>query len=648
MLRRIAGGALLVGSALTLALLGAGAAAAGPAQAADRTTPRTTPVAAPSGALAAATDTLTFTGHGWGHGRGMGQYGALGYAVDYGWDYRRILGYYYGNTSEGNVGNPEIAVELTEYTGRDQVVVYADDLSVGGAPWTASDYVVLRVAADNTVLVSPAASCAGPETGAPVPFPVGTRVGTQAVTTYESLVRVCESADATRAYRGAFSVQRYGAMPQLSLFNQVALDDYLMGVVPRESPASWGDLVRTGSGMEALKAQAVAARSYAFAGSKRASGARTCDTTACQVYGGAAHWPPLPPNKTNAVLEAAKTNEAVRLTAGQVRVFSTGAVARTEFSSSTGGYTVGGAFPAVPDEGDAVRENPYHTWDVTLSTADVAARLGLSGVRSVTVTGRNGLGDWGGRVTSVAVVDGAGVTRSYTGAAFRSAMGTDRFKSDWFTIGGSTTRQAEAVVRALYQDVLGREPDPVGLAGWTQSVMATGNPQVVTNGIVYSRERLATMIAAEYRAALRRDPEPGGLLNWTLYLERGAGVSDLQVGIYASQESLQVLGGGDTPTWVGAMYAGLLGRAASASEKAEWTQVAATRGRAAAVAGIAKSDEAGLARLSMYYRRYLGRELDPTGAATWLPYMRGAGDFQVPGFIGGSAEYWARAQTRFP
>lgn len=646
MLRRIGGRALLVGSALTLALLGAGVAATGPAQAAGRTTTQATARTATSGALSAATDTLTFTGHGWGHGRGMGQYGALGYAVDYGWDYRRILSYYYGNTTEKNIGNPEIAVELTGYTAASQVVVYAADLSVGGVPWTTSDYVVLRVAGDNTVLVSPAASCAGPETGDAVPFPAGTRVGTQSVTDYASLVRVCESADATRAYRGSFSVQRYGAMPQLSLFNQVALDDYLMGVVPRESPASWGGLVRTGSGMEALKAQAVAARSYAFAGSSRASGARTCDTTACQVYGGAARWPALV--ASNPVLEAATTNEAVRQTAGQVRVFSTGAVARTEFSSSTGGYTVGGVFPAVPDEGDAVRENPNHTWEVTLSTAAVAARLGLSGVRSVTVTGRNGLGEWGGRVTSVAVVDGSGVTRSYTGAAFRSAMGTGSFKSDWFTIGGSTTDQARAVVRALYQDVLGREPDPVGLAAWTQSVIATGNPQVVTNGIVYSRERLATMIAAEYRAALHREPEPGGLSDWTLYLERGAGISDLQVGIYASQESLQVLGGGDTPTWVGAMYAGLLGREASAAEKAEWTQVAMTRGRAAAVAGIAKSDEAGLARLSMYYRRYLGRDLDPTGAATWLPYMRGAGDFQVPGFIGGSAEYWARAQTRFP
>ena len=71
-------------------------------------------------------------------------------------------------------------------------------------------------------------------------------------------------------------------------------------------------------------------------------------------------------------------------------------------------------------------------------------------------------------------------------------------------------------------------------------------------------------------------------------------------------------------------------------------------GRAAAVAGIAKSSESGLSRLTAFYQQYLGRGLDASGIASWLPYMSGAGDFLVPGFIGGSIEYWGRAQTRFP
>ena len=48
-----------------------------------------------------------FTGRGYGHGRGMGQWGAYGFAVDLGADYRAILDHYYGGTSlAGNAGNP--------------------------------------------------------------------------------------------------------------------------------------------------------------------------------------------------------------------------------------------------------------------------------------------------------------------------------------------------------------------------------------------------------------------------------------------------------------------------------------------------------------------------------------------------------------
>ena len=67
--------------------------------------------------------------------------------------------------------------------------------------------------------------------------------------------------------------------------NTVYMQDYLRGVVPRESPASWGSDAG-GAGLNALMAQAVAARSYAWA-EDRAAYAKTCDTTACQVYGGA-------------------------------------------------------------------------------------------------------------------------------------------------------------------------------------------------------------------------------------------------------------------------------------------------------------------------------------------------------------------------
>ncbi|NBO84184.1 MAG: hypothetical protein EBV14_02360, partial [Actinobacteria bacterium] len=68
--------------------------------------------------------------------------------------------------------------------------------------------------------------------------------------------------------------------------NAVNMEAYLRGVVPRESPAGWGDAVG-GAGMNALRAQAVAARSYASTENRYPGLAHTCDTMDCQVYGGA-------------------------------------------------------------------------------------------------------------------------------------------------------------------------------------------------------------------------------------------------------------------------------------------------------------------------------------------------------------------------
>ena len=131
-------------------------------------------------------------------------------------------------------------------------------------------------------------------------------------------------------------------------------------------------------------------------------------------------------------------------------------------------------------------------------------------------------------------------------------------------------------------------------------------------------------------------------------LERCASFAVSQVGDDRSQESVHGHGPGNTRAWVAGIDAARLLRTAYGSEKSKRADVDLRYGRGRAVTGIAKSSEAGLRRLESYYLRYLGRPLDPAGQSTWLPYMSGAGDFQVPGFIGGSQEYWFRAQVRFP
>lgn len=586
----------------------------------------------------AAGDEATFVGHGYGHGRGMGQYGAYGYAVNFGWTYGGILARYYGGTTLAtNAGNPTLTVELTRVIGGDTIVT-GSGLAINGVAVGAPAALIHRTGS-GTFQAYAAPGCGGQWTPWGGVLGSGLTISTSGdQSSLSNLVVVCEPSKST-GYRGTLKVVE-GAGQQYVL-NVVGAQDYLRGVVPRESPASWG-YAGGGRGMEALKAQAVAARSYALGSAPRSpSGASTCDSQSCQVYGGAFEQPYGGTFKT---LEEVNSNASVQATSGQVMRAANGSIARTEFSSSTGGWTAGGTFPAVEDAGDATPNNPNHTWSTSISLAAVAAALGTGQIRSIAVTQRNGLGADGGRAMAVSVTEVGGRTTSFSGDTVRLKLG---LKSNWFSVSALSRPAVEAVVKALYQDVLGRAPDPQGLANWTNIVFTTGRPKLVADGIVNSPERLAALVAAEYVPAVHRSPEPEGLASWVRYLEGGGTVSDLQIGVYGSPESLAVLGGGDLPTWVAAMYAAILGRPASSGETAIWAQVATTSGRTAAVAGIARSPEAGNRRLEGYYLTFLGRGLDPSGRASWLPSMSGRGDFTVPGMIGGSVEYWDRAQLRF-
>lgn len=600
----------------------------------------------PGVVVAAPGDEVTFTGHGWGHGRGMGQYGALGYAVDHGWGYQQILTHFYSNTTAGSIGNPEVTVELTALVGS-QLVATGTNLLVNGAPIGATPAVVAKLQPDGSVNLVAAASCAGPEGGLIGTYPGGvsiTTAGASSTADPSLLVQVCEP-NGVRAYRGSLTVQRHAVSGAQTTFNRVSMDDYLRGVVPRESPASWGSL-GGGRGQQALMAQAVAARSYAQAGGNRPSGAKTCDTTACQVYGGAGLWPVLAP-RTRAGLEEASTDAAVVATSGQVRMLG-GAVARTEFSSSTGGYTVAGAFPAVVDLGDAISLNPNHTWTTTLTTAEIGTRLGISGVRAITVTARNGLGDWGGRVTQVVVVDGAGGSHTYTGAAFRTAMGTDRFKSDWFTLSWISPAQAASLVTALYHDLLGRGPDPTGLAGWSTALLTGTSQSVLVDTLTRSDEYIALRVAKAYTEVLGRAPDPAGAQSWLVAIRsRQATVDDVQRRFYDSTEFFLTAGG--TPDgYVRLLYTTVLRRPASDAEVAGWAAYLAQRGRAWVVDNIWFSLEAASIRSGDYYRTFLGREPDPAGQLAWAQVLLAYGEGAVRVGIAGSEEYKLRAVARFP
>ena len=352
--------------------------------------------------------TLTLVGHGWGHGRGMGQYGALGYAqAPYHWTDKAILAHYYGGTvlAQTAVSTvPVNIVELDPYTSVTFSAPAGAQLRVNGVAVRSPDTV--RWGSSNVTVTATASATSS--------TPVDVIAGEPA-----SASPPLSWAGRQRRFVGSVVLQASTG----NAINVVPILQYVDGVVPRESPASWP--------AAALEAQAVAARSYAIA--YLSTHAAVCDTTSCQVYGG-------DPTQYGPESETfyQQSNTAVAATGREVLECGSDAacgsrtkVALAEFSSSTGGYTAGGAFPAVVDAGDATRSNPNHDWTASVPASAVRAAFpSVGALQSIAVTGRNGLGDLGGRVTQM-VLAGTGGRVTISGTEFAGALG---LKSDWFAI----------------------------------------------------------------------------------------------------------------------------------------------------------------------------------------------------------------------
>lgn len=150
-----------------------------------------------------------------------------------------------------------------------------------------------------------------------------------------------------RTYRG--NLELSGLSGSLAVINEVPLEQYLYAVVGGEVSASWPE--------EALKAQAVAARSYALFQNNRFDVADVVDTTLSQVYNGIG-------------AEAPVISKAVDATAGEV-LMSGGKIIEAVFSSNSGGVTAdptevwangGEMFASVPSAEDVSATTSAKKW----------------------------------------------------------------------------------------------------------------------------------------------------------------------------------------------------------------------------------------------------------------------------------------------
>ena len=382
---------------------------------------------------AAGKSRFTIRGAGFGHGVGMSQYGALGFA-QHGRTYDRILRHYYRGTELGTAGPAATVRVLIQSTAAASFSGASRAGSRGLNP--SRTYRVQRYGSTKVALLSSA----------------GRRIAT-----FTAPLQVAGADGVVRlggagSYRGTleFRPDTFGGV---NAINAVSLEDYVAGVVALESPASWP--------AEALKAQAVAARTYAITTSKGGDGFDQYADTRSQVYGGVA-------------AETPTTNRAVADTRGQVVTYD-GEPVVTFFFSTSGGRTENventnvGAGPqphlkSVADPYDDV--SPKHRWTPTRMTrAAAGAKLAglvkgrFKGIK-VVKRGRSP------RIVAANIVGTGGRTR-VDGATLRARLG---LLDTWAYFTSIATRKAK--------------PTPTGGASPGGAVAAGPRPRAAVAGVV--------------------------------------------------------------------------------------------------------------------------------------------------------------------
>lgn len=353
---------------------------------------------------------ITMIGRGYGHGVGMSQYGAQGMAKA-GKSYKAILRYYYRGISFGSTNDRDIRVLLT--SGQSPVRITsgsAFSIKVDSATYTVGAGVTASVTRSGSLFRVSAGGSTWTSSSAVEIRPGG------------SLLRLVNrnligwSTMANLLYRGRLTVA-YSSSLGLCTVNTLSLESYLRGVVSREMSSSWHQ--------QALRAQAVAARTFAV---RRVGSSGLfdlyCDTRS-QAYGGASG-------------ETQPTTAAVTATKGVVATYG-GSPIQAFYFASSGGRTENcenvfwATLPylkSVADPYDA--GSPYHTWPenpLRWTSSSLRSKLGSGslppgGLQSLYVVRRGA----SPRVMRALAVSARGAT-ALSGATVRARLG---LRDTWF------------------------------------------------------------------------------------------------------------------------------------------------------------------------------------------------------------------------
>jgi SpoIID/LytB domain protein len=294
-------------------------------------TPTSSPTAVPSGLL-------YFNGRGTDHGVGMSQYGALGRAKA-GQTYDQILAHYYNDTTLGTI-DPNTIVRVLLASSHVPTGSSPARITARGGSWQSAAF----VDGSGKQRVFPADSYVQMANGgggwkADVYDSAGNTLATAAVT--DLTLKPTDAATRFEMkwrdklpkydlYRGTMRLLVNGG--GIQCINSLPMDDYLKGVVPAEMPPLWP--------VEAVKAQVVASRGYAYVRLRPDRMYDVVPTAGNQVYAGVD-------------IEHPRSNAAIDATANQVVMYDA-KPANTFFFTVGGGYTEDSEYAWVGNNGKVI------------------------------------------------------------------------------------------------------------------------------------------------------------------------------------------------------------------------------------------------------------------------------------------------------
>jgi stage II sporulation protein D len=429
-------------------------------------------------ASARAGDPFTLYGSGWGHGLGLSQWGAYGLASD-GWTSTQILTHFYSGTKVSKITDPpgdirvalasaEDALHLTAEAGPVRLSVQR---AVGGTPVgkipDGETWVVRSVDGAYEVHDADGAVVGGKTWGGPASDLFATYAD------HGARVTVPEGGATYNRGTLEFNLTACAQNCSLRLIARLPFEEYLLGI--GEVPSSWPS--------EALRAQAVAARSFALYKIRKYGLQPTCnchltDGSNDQVYIG---W------DKEGGLDGHRWIKAVRSTAGSIVTYK-GAVALTVFTASDGGHTEDlnvqwgtplATYPylaGVCDPGDYTAANPWTDWSREFTAGALTTALApyTGDIGAVSGFGKIDRGV-SGRIED-AVVRGVKGTASVSGTEIRSALALpdDRV---WI----NADKNVVGAIRSKYDDLM-CEP---GLPTSITKSLPGGARQTFQSGAIY-------------------------------------------------------------------------------------------------------------------------------------------------------------------